>query len=124
VYLSSFDRPITQSNRAGLSQPDERRSWLVASDPLTRMSFEAYANLLVTLCAARESIRREVPLNSILTPTSMPRAHSLLDGHVLQTRTAKMKVTIPSKSNQPELAEFEYKSLDLATLEVAPGGAG
>ena len=53
------------------------------------MLFESYANLLVTLRAARESMRREAPLNSMLIPTSVPITHSVLDGHVLQIMTAE-----------------------------------
>ena len=34
--------------------------------------------------AASESISREVPLNNMLIPTSVPMTHPVLDGHVLQ----------------------------------------
>jgi hypothetical protein len=48
------------------------------------------------LRAARDNIKREVPLKSMLTPTSSPIAHALLDGHDLQIITARIKVTAPS----------------------------
>jgi hypothetical protein len=55
----------------------------------------------VTLRAARENIKREVPLNSMLIPTRVPIIQGVLIGHVLQIMTARIKVTIPSKTNQP-----------------------
>ncbi len=56
----------------------------------------------MTLRAARESIRREIPLKSMLIPTSVPMTHSVLDGHVLQIMTARIRVMIPSNSSQRE----------------------
>ena len=52
--------------------------------------------------AASESISRVVPLKMRLMPTSVPMTQGLLEGHVLQTRTATIRVTIPSTSNQAE----------------------
>lgn len=52
--------------------------------------------------AARESIRRAVPLNSMLIPTSVPITHSDCHGHSLQMMTTRITVTIPSKSSQPQ----------------------
>jgi hypothetical protein len=55
-----------------------------------------FSNERIVLRAARDNIKREVPLKSMLTPTSSPIAHALLDSHDLQIITARIKVTAPS----------------------------
>jgi hypothetical protein len=52
--------------------------------------------------AAGEIARRDVPLNCMLIPTSVPITHSVLDGHVFQIMTARIRVTMPSNSSHPE----------------------
>ncbi len=52
--------------------------------------------------AARESVKRDIPLNNILIPTSMPIAQAVLAGHVRQIMMERTSVTIPSKNSQPE----------------------
>ena len=54
----------------------------------------------VTDVSGLNSISRVVPLKRMLSPTSVPITHSVLDGHVLQTRKPRMSVTIPSSKNQ------------------------
>jgi hypothetical protein len=51
---------------------------------------------------AREIIRREIPLNSILIPTSVPITHSLPDGHGLKINKARISVTSASNINQTQ----------------------
>ena len=67
-----------------------------------RAPLELYANLLVTLRAARESMRREVPLNNMLIPTRVPITQGGLNGQVLQIITARIRVMIPSKTSHPD----------------------
>src|SRR5712671_1379494 len=59
------------------------------------------ASLAAKRRAVRENIKRETPLKSMLTPTSVPIAHSVLHGQVLQIMKARITLTIPSKSSQP-----------------------
>jgi hypothetical protein len=48
-----------------------------------------------------ESISRVIPLKSMLIPTSVPMAHSVLAGLVLQIRTLRTRVTMPSNTSHP-----------------------
>jgi len=50
---------------------------------------------------AAESISLVVPLKIMLTPTSVPIAHTELTGQALPIITASSSVTMPSSSNQP-----------------------
>src|SRR3982074_148124 len=52
--------------------------------------------------AASESITREIPLNHMLIPTSMPMAQAVLADQLRQIIMAKTRVIIPSKNSQPE----------------------
>src|SRR6267378_3002013 len=62
----------------------------------------AQARALTRRRAAREIIRRVIPLKSMLIPTSVPSTHSVLDGQVRQIRTARIKVTMPSTKSHPD----------------------
>jgi len=46
--------------------------------------------------------RNAMPLNSMLIPTSVPMHHPVLDGHVLQIMTAKIRVTIQSNRSHSD----------------------
>jgi hypothetical protein len=61
----------------------------------------AYARFGTSWRAASDSMSREVPLKSMLMPTSVPMTHSVLDGQVRQIITARISVITPSKSSQP-----------------------
>jgi hypothetical protein len=52
--------------------------------------------------AASEIIRRATPLNSMLTPISVPSTQEELNGHVLQMMMARISVTTPSTNSQPD----------------------
>jgi len=77
------------------------------------------ASLLVTQRAAKESIRRGVPPNSMLIPTSVPMTHALLDGHVLQIMT-EVHIVLPHPAN----SVVNYFGGAVAASGAAAVGAG
>ena len=61
----------------------------------------AYASLVVTARrAASEIIKRDTPLKKMLMPTSVPMAHSVLDGQVAQSIPPRTIVITPLSRNQ------------------------
>src|SRR5258706_1474318 len=79
-----------------------------------------YANLVAMRRAARESIKREIPLKSMLTPTRVPIAHSVLHGQVLQIRKARITLTIASNRIQPAPVSVrsQYKIMNSRSLSI------
>jgi len=59
---------------------------------------------------ASENISREMPLKSILMPTSVPMAQMVLKGHVLQIIMARIRVTTPSRIIQARPLRVIWKA--------------
>src|SRR5271165_1942833 len=62
----------------------------------------AYATLCSIRFAERLSIRRVIPVKTMLMPTSVPITHSELEGHCRQTSTPRIRVTMPSNRIHPD----------------------
>src|SRR5208337_4071243 len=62
----------------------------------------AYATLCSIRFAERLSIRRVIPVKTMLMPTSVPITHSELEGHCRQTSTPRINVTMPSNRIHPD----------------------
>src|ERR1700683_4409499 len=78
------------------SQPAEMRAGT---------SCGAQATVLIRRRAASEIIKRAIPLNSMLIPTSMPSTHAELDGQVRQIMTARITVIMASTNSHPDPGE-------------------
>jgi hypothetical protein len=62
-------------------------------------TFQDQATSLSRRRAASESIKRLIPLNNMLIPTSAPMAQTVLVGQVRQIMKARIRVTMPSKNS-------------------------
>jgi hypothetical protein len=124
-----MDKARTKSRWQGpqrsLVQCSRGRSGCIAAGPVGAPGSElaghhACANFVAKRRTVRVNIRRETPLKSMLTPTRVPIAHSVLAGQVLQIMKARITVTIPSKSSQPApgIDRSRYAKTNSNTLSI------